>query len=97
MMEIKELRVMCLGLINEEIIPKIISVQYDKEYDLYIIFYKEEKVSNMKKKIGDLTIREAKEMQNKICNTIVGCKGCPFHACCINNYIDLEREIEVEE
>ena len=42
-MEIKELRVMCLGLINEEIIPKIISVQYDKEYDLYIIFYKEDK------------------------------------------------------
>ena len=34
---------MCLGLINEEIIPKIISVQYDKEYDLYIIFYKEVK------------------------------------------------------
>lgn len=40
---IKELRVMCLGLINEEIISKIISIQYDKEYDLYIVFYREDK------------------------------------------------------
>lgn len=42
-MKIKELRVMCLDLINEEIISKIISIQYDKEDDLYIIFYKEDK------------------------------------------------------
>lgn len=40
---IKELRVICLDLINEEIISKIISIQYDKEYDLYIVFYKEDK------------------------------------------------------
>ena len=50
-----------------------------------------------KKKIGDLTLREAKEMQDKICNVIIGCKDCPFYDCCINDCIDLDQEIEVEE
>lgn len=52
---------------------------------------------SMKKKIGDLTIREAKEMQDKICNVIIDCKDCPFCDCCINDCIDLDQEIEVEE
>lgn len=51
----------------------------------------------MKKKIGDLTIREAKEMQDKICNLNVVCKDCSFYDCCINDCIDLNQEIEVEE
>ena len=42
-MKIKELIVMSLDLIDEEIISKIISIQYDKENGLYIIFYKEDK------------------------------------------------------
>ena len=42
-MKIKELRVISLDFLNEEIIPKIISIQYDKEYDLYIVFYKEDR------------------------------------------------------
>ena len=51
----------------------------------------------MKKKIGDLTIKEIKEMQDKVCNVLVGCKDCPFSSCCIDNHIDLDQEIEVEE
>lgn len=50
-----------------------------------------------KKKIGDLTIREAKEIQNKICDLNIGCEDCPFYDCCINDCIDFDQEIEVEE
>lgn len=50
----------------------------------------------MKKKIGDLTLREAKEMQDKICNVIVDCADCPFYAYCIKDYIDLDQEIEIK-
>lgn len=42
-MKIKKLIVMSLDSITEEIIPKIISIQYDERDDLYIIFYKEDK------------------------------------------------------
>lgn len=51
----------------------------------------------MKKRIGNLTLKEVKEMQDKICNVIVSCEDCPFSACCIDNYIDLDQEIEVED
>lgn len=51
----------------------------------------------MKKKIGDLTLKEAKEMQDKICNIVVCCEDCPFTHCCINDSIDLDQEIDVEE
>ena len=51
----------------------------------------------MKKKIGDLTIREVKEMQDKICNVMVGCEDCPFYDCCLSVKIDLDKEVEVEE
>ena len=50
----------------------------------------------MKKKIGDLTIKEAKEMQDEICNSNVICEDCPFYDCCINDCIDLDQEIEIE-
>ena len=49
-----------------------------------------------KKKIGDLTIREAKEMQDKICDLNIGCEDCPFYDCCIKDCIDLDKEIEIE-
>lgn len=49
-----------------------------------------------KKKLRDLTIKEAKEMQDKICDVIIGCKDCPFYDCCINDCIDLDQEIEIE-
>lgn len=52
----------------------------------------------MKKKIGDLTLRKAKEIEDKICNKFEGCcENCPFSECCITDYCDLDREIEVEE
>lgn len=51
----------------------------------------------MKKKIGDLTLREIKKEQDKVCNVVVNCKDCPFSACCIEDRIDLDKEIEVDE
>lgn len=52
----------------------------------------------MKKKLGDLTLKEAKEVQEKICKGIIACSDCPFVDCCIDTErIDLDKEIEVEE
>lgn len=51
----------------------------------------------MKKKIGDLTLREIKKEQDKVCNVTFDCTDCPFSACCIDDNIDLDKEIEVEE
>jgi len=50
----------------------------------------------MKKKIGDLTIRELKDLQNGICWTMVGCSDCPYKHCCLDTKIDLDQEIEVK-
>lgn len=51
----------------------------------------------MKKKLGDLTIKELKEIQDKWCDVLVFCKDCPFTDCCVNTRkIDLNQEIEVE-
>ena len=50
----------------------------------------------MKKKIGDLTIRELKKEQDKICNKDTNCSECPFEDCCVDIKIDLEKEVEVE-
>ena len=43
MIKINEIRIRYLALLSEEIISNIISIQYDKENDLYIIFYKVDK------------------------------------------------------
>jgi hypothetical protein len=52
----------------------------------------------MKKKLGDLTIKEVKEIQEKICKGIKACSDCPFSVCCIyTERVDLDKEIEVEE
>lgn len=51
----------------------------------------------MKKKIKDLTLAEAKKIQDKICNIELSCCECPFRHCCIDDNIDFEQEIEVEE
>lgn len=50
----------------------------------------------MKKKLGDLTIRELKDEQDIICKSTI-CKDCPFKECCITYYIDLDQEVEVEK
>lgn len=50
----------------------------------------------MKKKLGDLTIRELKKEQDKICKD-TKCSECPFEECCVSEKIDLEKEVEVEE
>lgn len=50
----------------------------------------------MKKKLGDLTVRELKKLQKEKCR-IYPCRDCPFNHCCIDNKVDLEQEIEVEE
>ena len=50
----------------------------------------------MKKKLGDLTVRELKELQKEKCR-INTCRYCPFKGCCVSNRIDLDQEIEVEE
>lgn len=49
----------------------------------------------MKKKIGDLTLREVKEIEDKICDG--DCPNCPFCECCITDFCDLGQEIEVEK
>jgi len=52
----------------------------------------------MKKKLGDLTLKEVKEMQDKICDNCIICNECPFTDCCIDtSKIDLDQEIEVEK
>ena len=53
----------------------------------------------MKKKIKDLTLAEAKKIQDKICNIEFSCYECPFKHCCIDNRFeeDEDKEIEVEE
>lgn len=56
------------------------------------------RVSSMKKKLGDLTLREVKEMQDKICDNCIICNECPFTDCCIDtSKIDLDKEVEVEK
>ena len=51
----------------------------------------------MKIKIGDLTVRQLKKLQDKECNNHNGCKNCPYDDCCvIAKEGALEREIEVE-
>lgn len=42
-MKVKEIKVKSLSMVDEKIIQNIINIQYDKEDDLYIIFYKEDK------------------------------------------------------
>lgn len=51
----------------------------------------------MKKKIGDLTLREVKAIEDKICNGSFDCDACPFAECCVSDYCDLDKEIEVKE
>lgn len=50
----------------------------------------------MKKKIGDLSVRELKELEKEKCRTNT-CHVCPFKNCCIGNSVDLDQEIEVED
>ena len=50
---------------------------------------------NMKKKLGDLTVRELKELQKEKCRT-TPCRDCCFKHCCVDNKVDLEEEIEVK-
>jgi hypothetical protein len=61
----------------------------------------------MKKKLGDLTLREVIELRDKPCPTTY-CRECrknysAIHAICKANieyddgYLDLEEEVEVEE
>ena len=50
----------------------------------------------MKKKIGDLTLNELKEIQVKECDKYQ-CIRCPFNEYCIRSDVDLNKEIEVEE
>ena len=40
-MKVKEIKVKSLSMVDEQIIQNIINIQYDKEDDLYIVFYKE--------------------------------------------------------
>lgn len=60
----------------------------------------------MKKKVGDLTLREVIELRDKPCPAS-NCRKCriehnAIHAICVANieydgkYLDLEQEIEVE-
>ena len=51
----------------------------------------------MKKKIGDLTLREIKREQDKVCNIKFECSKCPFRHCCVSETLDLDQEIEVKE
>lgn len=51
----------------------------------------------MKKKIGDLTLREMIKEQDKVCQIKFDCSGCPFRRCCVVEVTDLEQEIEVED
>ena len=50
----------------------------------------------MIKKLGDLTIRELKKCQDKICNEH-DCYECPFKECCVTHEVNFEQEVEVEE
>lgn len=50
----------------------------------------------MKKKIGDLTLREIKKEEDKVCDKF-DCSECPFRHCCISDAFDLEEEVEVED
>lgn len=58
------------------------------------LIIQEQKESAKTKTVGDLTIREVKEIEDKICND--DCGNCPFGECCVTNYCDLEQEIEVD-
>lgn len=51
----------------------------------------------MKKKIGDLTLREIKKERDKACSAQPDCSECPFRHCCISDVFDLEQEVEVED
>ena len=53
----------------------------------------------MKKKIKDLTLEEAKKIQDKICNIQCTCGDCIFRSCCIDEQFEETKnfEIEVEE
>ena len=52
----------------------------------------------MKKKLGDLTLKEVKEIQDKICDNFISCADCPFTHCCMDTKkINLNQEVEVEE
>lgn len=48
----------------------------------------------MKKKLGDMTIRELLKEQERICK-FTKCKDCPFEDCCVTFNVDLEEEVEV--
>ena len=65
---------------------------------IYILFsIKRLRVSNMKKKLGDMTIEEMQDL----CNKRDDCVNCPFiddySKCFFDADIDLDQEIEVEE
>lgn len=50
----------------------------------------------MIKELGDMTIRELKKEQDKICKA-TKCEKCPFRECCVTNQIDFEQEVIIEE
>lgn len=50
----------------------------------------------MIKKLGDMTIKELKKEQDKICGD-TNCEKCPFKECCVTHQINLEQEVEIEE
>lgn len=56
---------------------------------------------DMKKKIGDLTLREIEYIKTKQCVEVYGsCKNCPIDSIDYCNFdfdFDLDKKIEVEE
>ena len=50
----------------------------------------------MKKKIGDLTVRELQKIERLECNKYQICPECPYNWFCISED-NLEQEIEAEE
>ena len=50
----------------------------------------------MKKKLGDLTVRELQKLEKLECNKYQICLECPYNRFCISED-NLEQEIEVVE